>query len=78
MRYIILFLMNPRKERVRATQSADVEKRGNDEAERAKGRYQDGLASNRRPRSKKPNVTVFGPEWIHCVLRSACVRLLKA
>ena len=37
MRYIILFLMNPRKERVRATQSADVEKRGNDEAERAKG-----------------------------------------
>jgi len=26
-----IFLMNHRKERVRATQSADVEKRGNDE-----------------------------------------------
>ena len=60
--------MNHRKGRVKVTQSADVEKRGNDEVERAKERYQDGLTSNRRPRSRKPNATVFEPEWIHWVL----------
>ena len=37
----------------------NLEKRGNDEAERAKERYQDGLGSNCRPRSKNPNATVF-------------------
>lgn len=75
--HIILFLMNQRKERVRVTQSADAEKRGNDEAERAKKRcvIRMGLQAIV---GRKPNATVFGPEWIHCVLRSACVRLLKA
>jgi hypothetical protein len=74
--HIILFLMNQRKERVRVTQSADAEKRGNDEAERAKKRcvIRMGLQAIV---GRKPNATVFGPEWIHCVLRSACVRLLQ-